>query len=202
MDFYQILGVNSNATEEEIKKAHRMLTKKYHPDINSSEDALKKMSQINLAYDTLSNPDKRREYDKKTSKITRDDTTNFDNSSDISERRKDLDSLYQEFADIVVAIMKLQKDYITPSREHIQRLQLLSQKIKETRKSFIDAEDPVSLCFFLVEKLIDVEEKINYTYGDIFHIAMKELLLEEYNELKEKEKETSKNSDFKPKKNR
>ena len=61
-DYYKILGLNKNATEDEIKKAYRKLAKKWHPDKNNGleTDTFKK---INEAYDVLSNEKKREEYD-------------------------------------------------------------------------------------------------------------------------------------------
>lgn len=64
MDCYQILGVNSSASQSDIKKAYRNLVKKHHPDTGGSEDTFK---QISTAYETLSDPNKRRDYDLKQS---------------------------------------------------------------------------------------------------------------------------------------
>jgi DnaJ-class molecular chaperone len=61
--FYQVLGVSNKASEIEIKKAYRTLSLKYHPDRNTSSDAQEKMGQINEAYETLSDPMKRKRYD-------------------------------------------------------------------------------------------------------------------------------------------
>ncbi len=56
-DPYKVLGVSSNASDEEIKKAYRTLAKKYHPDINpDNKDAERKMNEINAAYDQIKNP--------------------------------------------------------------------------------------------------------------------------------------------------
>lgn len=52
-DYYKILGVSKNATEDEIKKAYRKLAMKYHPDLNSSKDAEDKMKEINEAYEQV-----------------------------------------------------------------------------------------------------------------------------------------------------
>ena len=67
MNYYEILGVDRNATAKEIKKAYRQLAKKWHPDLNQDnvEVAGKKMREINVAYDTLSNEVSRIDYDKK-----------------------------------------------------------------------------------------------------------------------------------------
>jgi len=65
MNFYQILEISTTATQEEIKKAFRTQAKKYHPDINRDETAVEMMTKINLAYETLSDVTKRKEYDQK-----------------------------------------------------------------------------------------------------------------------------------------
>ncbi len=60
-DPYQILGVDRDASDEEIKKAYRRLAKKYHPDANPGDEAAaKKMQEINDAYDRIKNPEKQR----------------------------------------------------------------------------------------------------------------------------------------------
>lgn len=64
-DYYEVLGVSKNATDEELKKAYRHLAKKYHPDANpdNKEEAEKKFKEVNEAYETLSNAQKRKMYD-------------------------------------------------------------------------------------------------------------------------------------------
>jgi len=62
-NYYQILGVSFNASEEELKTAYRELAKQYHPDVNPSRDTLKYFQLISLAYDVLSDPIKRKKYD-------------------------------------------------------------------------------------------------------------------------------------------
>src|SRR5579862_4622773 len=64
IDYYKILGINKNASEEEIKKAYRKLARKHHPDLNPNDkEANKKFQQINEANEVLSDPEKRKKYD-------------------------------------------------------------------------------------------------------------------------------------------
>lgn len=65
MTYYEVLGVSKSASQEEIKSAYKKLVKKYHPDIYRGDKifAEKKTKEINEAYDTLSNINKKNEYD-------------------------------------------------------------------------------------------------------------------------------------------
>ena len=64
-DFYEVLGVERTATDEELKRAYRKLAKKYHPDANpdNKKEAEEKFKEVSEAYETLSNPQKRKMYD-------------------------------------------------------------------------------------------------------------------------------------------
>ncbi len=58
-DPYKVLGLDRNATDEEVKRAYRALAKKYHPDLNPGDkEAARKMQEINDAYDQIKNPEK------------------------------------------------------------------------------------------------------------------------------------------------
>ncbi|WP_096270631.1 molecular chaperone DnaJ [Paucisalibacillus globulus] len=62
-DYYEVLGLEKNASKEEIKKAYRKLARQYHPDVNKEPDAADKFKEAKEAYETLSNEQKRAQYD-------------------------------------------------------------------------------------------------------------------------------------------
>ena len=64
-NYYEILEVSKDATQDEIKKAYKKLAKKFHPDINKESGAEEKFKKINEAYEVLSDETERKEYDQK-----------------------------------------------------------------------------------------------------------------------------------------
>lgn len=80
-DYYKILGVDKNASENEIKKAYRKLAKKYHPDLNPGDNkAQEKFKEINEAYEVLGDADKKKKYDTFGSSYDFSAGSNFDPS--------------------------------------------------------------------------------------------------------------------------
>jgi len=62
-DLYDVLGVSHDATQEDIRRAYRRLARAHHPDVNRDPEAERRFKEVNLAYQTLSDPAKRRQYD-------------------------------------------------------------------------------------------------------------------------------------------
>ncbi|QGG40885.1 molecular chaperone DnaJ [Aeromicrobium yanjiei] len=63
-DYYATLGVDRDATAEQLKKAYRKLARQYHPDVNDAPDASEKFKEVTLAYEVLSDPQKRAVFDR------------------------------------------------------------------------------------------------------------------------------------------
>ena len=62
-DYYDVMGVSRDASQDEIKKAYRKLARKYHPDVSESDDAGERFKELGEAYAVLKDPEKREAYD-------------------------------------------------------------------------------------------------------------------------------------------
>jgi DnaJ domain len=97
-DLYAMLGVKRTATSNEIKSAYRRLARKYHPDVNSDPAAQSKFAQINEAYHTLIDPERRKTYDRTGSVSSSAHARQPDSAAARAARR----AQYQQRADHIV----------------------------------------------------------------------------------------------------
>lgn len=80
-DYYEILGIDKSASEDDIRKAYRTLAKKYHPDLNKDKDAPEKFKEVQEAYEVLNNPQTKSTYDQFGHAGLESSGFNFDNFS-------------------------------------------------------------------------------------------------------------------------
>jgi len=88
MNYYDYFGLSPTASTEDINTAHKALAKKYHPDINSSNDAHEKMTKLNEAHEILSDNIKRERYDKEQNLNQRSIQNRDASSSQVSKARQ------------------------------------------------------------------------------------------------------------------
>lgn len=88
-DYYRVFGLPKTATKEEIKKRYRELAKKYHPDVNKSPDATRKMQEIQEAYYILYDDEARSRYDFQYEKVYGSKKEDFKSSNTNNQTRND-----------------------------------------------------------------------------------------------------------------
>lgn len=113
-DYYAILEIGRQSSHEEIRAAYRLLSKKWHPDLNPGKDVTQKMQDINEAYAILKDPEKKALYDSEYDKYYRTESVKYENrqqrenkqeyevhdeklKQDINEARKYAEDLVAEF---------------------------------------------------------------------------------------------------------
>ncbi len=134
-NYYDILEISKNASPEVIEKAYKALVKKYHPDLQSEiskEDAESKMKELNEAYETISNPEKRQVYDQKLEYIEKQQTQT--QTQEQSPAPSQINPLYQqELQKQAILQAKLQEE------QAIRQAQYEQQMTNAINKAYHDA---------------------------------------------------------------
>lgn len=123
--YYEILEINENATQEEIKKAYRKLSLKWHPDKNpGNREAEEKFKEINRAYQILSDPETRNTYDIYGEEFG--GASSSDNFANVNEIR-------QEYAKAETQKQELKKEMLTVEMQGLSILLIIDEFIKNIR---------------------------------------------------------------------
>jgi curved DNA-binding protein CbpA len=181
MNYYEVLVINQNATQEEIKSAFRKEAKKYHPDLNpSSEQSLERMQLINEAYRTLSNPQRRKEYDKKLGFTSnsysyqkyqtesnryqknnasyyantekQETNSNFDaGTKEYIKRRQGLDKLYEEYARLYKIEILLGNSFGSSNAIGLENIKKMINSILGSMSEYNNSIEAISYLFSKIE---------------------------------------------------
>lgn len=126
-DYYAMLGVNKRSTNEEIKIEYRKLAKKYHPDANLDDpNAEEKFKELNAAYDTLTNKEKRKKYDKQVARygygaVPKNIAEKKATKTDAKYEVKSSGAGVGEFINTILGIGKDAKDVVINTAEDIKK---------------------------------------------------------------------------------
>lgn len=166
MNYYEIPGVSHNAETEVIKAAYRALSKKYHPDTTSLDpkEANQRMQDVNLAYDTLSNVDKRKQYDNELRLKNRQSETHEESS--------------KTSVDETERAWRVAVDYYPYLASWYQDLSKLSPQLAQSFKSVIIKKKDYESAFRLAKSL--ERDHLSRIFGpnDDFQLFGKELILD------------------------
>lgn len=121
MNYYELLGVKNNATEEEIKVAYKKQMKKWHPDINKSSDAVNMSSMINEAKEVLLDPIKRRDYDEYLTKKVEENYNRYTRRNKTTNNDNQTNNTNEEYKDNKVTKWQYLKDWLKYANESFIR---------------------------------------------------------------------------------
>ena len=154
-NYYEILGVTRKTPIDEIKLSYRQLAKKYHPDTNKTPEAEEKFKDVNEAYATLTNEEKRKKYDKQVARLG----YGFVNTdSSLTNVKYEFKSGINAFNDILTTILGFKKQN---SEDEAEIPQTLDSEEKKDKKKAIKGTDIIThLNVTLEEGYFGVEKKI------------------------------------------
>ena len=137
-DYYAILGIKKNATEEEIKKAYRELAKKYHPDNNSSPEDIEKFKLINEAYQVLSKSDNKETYESTPKKDASFDNFSEELKNNYKEyaKRKAMSRMVDDIKEEINEVIAEKTSFINDSINDLYSPSEYNKKVKEIIRKF------------------------------------------------------------------
>ena len=150
MDFYEILGVNENASDSDIKHAYRSLSFKFHPDRNSSSEAGDKMRDINEAYETLIDRTKRKQYDMRGAHPLENILNELFKGQSMGQKKDPFEMMFnqsmgQGFEPVFARVSTHQMPFFEPLREP-QRTPVLEKKIEISfEESYTGGQLPITV---------------------------------------------------------
>ena len=137
-NYYEILEIDKNASQEVIDKAYKVLVKKYHPDLQTSPDAKskceEKIKEINEAYDTINNPDLRAEYD---NKLAQESQTVYEEPSRPSDNSNSTRQYYEYKKQEELKRQEQEREQVQERQNQQQQQQYQQQQ--EQQKQYQDA---------------------------------------------------------------
>lgn len=156
-NYYEILGVNRRSSKEEIKLSFRQLAKKYHPDTNKTKEAEEMFKDINEAYDTLTNIEKRRKYDRQVARLG---YGMIDGESSLSNVKYEIKSGVTVINDLITTILGFRKDEVQNFGD-INNAPEGSKEEKKSKQKPIKGSDIIThLDVTLEEGFLGTEKKI------------------------------------------
>jgi DnaJ-class molecular chaperone len=152
MDFYEILGVNENASETDIKQAYRALSFKFHPDRNNSPEAGNKMRDINEAYETLIDKSKRKQYDARGSHPLENILNELFKGQSMGQKKDPFEMMFNQtmgqgmgFEPVFARVSTHQMPFFEPHREPL-RTPVLEKKIEISfEESYTGGQLPITI---------------------------------------------------------
>lgn len=154
-NYYEILGVNRKSSKEEIRLSYRKLAKKYHPDANKTSESETMFKDVNEAYDVLTNEEKRRKYDRQTSRLG---YGIVDSESSLSNVKYEFKSGVNVINDLLTTILGFRKD---DDAQNFGDINNAPQEEKKTKQKQEKGKDIIThLEVTLEEGLLGVEKKI------------------------------------------
>jgi len=200
MNYYEILEIDLNSTQEEIKKAYHRLAKKYHPDLNPDKDTTNKMQRINEAYEVLSDLEKRKKYDltlkDKKQEVKIDNETAYQSYTKCKEEsekdfdpwlknylnsRRRLTKLYQEYTKLEGNIIALREGYVKPYATDVVESKLLQNEIirEIVFLSNRNGDNPKSILQFLISEIEPIYNRCVAYKKDYLKVPPSDIILQD-----------------------